>query len=152
MEDLYRNKALGQILKHFHENKKPTALICHAPISLLSTLDNPEAFGRAVEEQDQDRITKLRQGWIYNGYRMTTFSTKEEKQEEPGGSDNALGGFVRFYPDEALDFAGGHVLVRAQKWQSNVVKDRELITGQNPFSDKEFANVLLGAMNERRHK
>jgi len=45
---------------------------------------------------------------------MTSFSTLEEMQEEPG-QDNALGGFVRFYPDQALDGATGDkgkVLVR----------------------------------------
>jgi putative intracellular protease/amidase len=31
----------------------------------------------------------------------------------------------------------------AKAWQPNVVVDRELITGQNPFSDKALAKVLL---------
>ena len=72
--------------------------------------------------------------------------TKEEQQEEVG-QDNMLGGWVKFYPDEALDVAGGKVLVRAQKWQSNVVHDRELITGQNPFSDQNFAKEFVSALD-----
>lgn len=31
----------------------------------------------------------------------------------------------------------------AQAWQPHVVVDRELITGQNPFSDKALAKALL---------
>lgn len=78
---------------------------------------------------------------------MTSFSTKEEKQEEPG-EDNVLGGFVRFYPDEALDGAMGYgkVLVRGQKWQNNVIQHKELITGANPFSDTELGEKFLNAL------
>ncbi len=129
MEDLYKDAELGAILRWFHAAGKPTALICHAPIALLS-----------AREGDS---------WIYQGYRMTAFSTKEEKQEEPG-EDNVLGGFVKFYPDEALDAAGGLVVVRARKWQSNVVVDRELITGQNPFSDHALAEALVKALTVNR--
>lgn len=128
MEDLVRDRNLGRLLRLFHQASKPTALICHGPIALLSARDSNGE-------------------WPYSGYRMTSFSTAEEKQEEPG-EDNVLGGFVKFYPDQALSEAGGLVTV-APKWQANVVRDRELITGQNPFSDKELADALLQALGER---
>lgn len=161
MEDLYKDKKLGEILRHFHENNKPTALICHAPIALLSVLDNASEFGRVLNELNllrdvqlpeesqklEKKLAKLSRDWIYRGYEMTSFSTKEEQQEEPS-RDNVLGGFVKFYPDEALDYAGAQVTVRARKWQNNVVQDRELITGQNPFSDKNFAKVLISALEK----
>jgi putative intracellular protease/amidase len=131
MEDLLKDADLGAILREFHAAGKPTALICHAPVALLSARDA--------------------NGWVYSGYRMTAFSTKEEKQEEPG-EDNVLGGFVKQYPDEALDAAGGRVVVRARKWQSNVVVDRELITGQNPFSDHEFADALLKSLSAGKQR
>ena len=121
MEDLLVNKNLGFLLRYFHKTKKPTALICHGPIALLSTLPHPTKFVRTLAAGAIPSIRK----WIYTGYSMTSFSTKEEQQEEPG-QDNALGGFVKFYPDYALKSAGGNVTV-ANKWQSHVVRDRELI-------------------------
>ncbi len=142
MEDLWKDKQVGIILQHFHKQQKPTALICHAPIALLSTMKDPSAFGNALQMKDTAAIQRLSKSWIYSGYTMTVFSTKEEQQEEPG-QDNVLGGYMKMYPDEALDLAGGKVLVRAQKWQSNIVRDRELLTGQNPFSDKAFAKTLI---------
>lgn len=123
MEDLWRDAALGRVLNHFHRFQKPTALICHAPVALLSA--------------------RTRQGWIYAGYRMTVFSTAEEKQEEDAGH---LDGHLNYYPQQALQAAGGLVTV-AKPWTGNVVVDRELITGQNPMSDKALAEALLKALN-----
>ena len=144
MEDLLVNEDLGALLKYFHRTQKVTALICHGPIALLSVLPDPNAFTEDISLGQ----TPGAQKWIYQGYRMTSFSTNEEKQEEPG-QDNALGGFVKFYPDQALLNAGARVVV-ADKWQSHVIRDRELITAQNPMSDVEFTKVLLEALSERR--
>jgi putative intracellular protease/amidase len=110
-------------------------------------MKDPSSFANALQIKDTAAIQRLSKSWIYSGYTMTVFSTKEEQQEEPG-QDNVLGGYLKMYPDEALDFAGGKVLVRAQKWQSNVVRDRELLTGQNPFSDKAFAKTLVEMLEE----
>jgi putative intracellular protease/amidase len=85
------------------------------------------------------------QGWIYSGYKMTIFSTAEEQQREP----LEIGGKVLFYPDFALSTAGGDVSVLAP-WTSYVVQDRELISGQNPFSDEALLKLLLPALNRRK--
>ncbi len=150
MEDLWRDKTLGKILTAFHQTSRPTALICHGPIALLSAMSNPEKFGALLADGKQVEASKHAKDWIYTGYKMTIFSTKEEQHEEPG-QDNLLGGWVKFYPDEALDIAGGKVLVRAQKWQGNVIRDRELITGQNPFSDESLAKEFISALNEQKN-
>ena len=155
MEDLLKDKDMGTILKHFHANGKPTALICHGPIALLSALDDAESFVDALtnlgkgEKVAPEELNRLSKDWIYQGYKMTAFSTKEEQQEEPG-QDNVLKGFVKFYPDEALGNAGGRSVVNAIKWKSNVVVDRELITGENPFSDHEFAAALVKALRAKK--
>jgi len=122
MEDLYRDANLGRVLRHFHRYGKTTALICHAPIAILAA--------------------RTREGWIYSGYRMTVFSTAEEKQEEARGH---LDGHLTFYVEEALAKAGGKVTV-APPWTSHVVQDRELITGQNPMSDHALAEALVKAL------
>jgi len=126
MEDLYKDKDLGRILKHFHKNQKPTALICHAPVALLSAKDSD--------------------GWIYSGYKMTVFSNAEEKQEEDAGH---LDGKLNFYVADALISAGGIVSV-AKPWSSNVVWDKELITAQNPMSDLEFGKTFIEALTHQK--
>lgn len=141
MEDLWKNPALGKILRHFHDKKQPTALICHGPIALLSVLPAPEALATSVEHNEP---VASKTGWLYSGYKMTVFSDAEEKPNEP----NKLGGFMKFYPQDALKAAGGNVIVAPPR-ESNVVQDRELITGQNPYSDKKLAATLLAALSVR---
>jgi putative intracellular protease/amidase len=142
MEDLWMDASLGKILRHFHGKNQPTALICHGPIALLSTLKTADALVLSVE---QKKNTPSKTDWLYCGYKMTVFSDAEEKPNEPG----RLGGYMKFYPEDALKAAGGD-LTEAPPKQSNVVQDRELITGQNPFSDKVLAAYLLKALGDRR--
>ena len=78
---------------------------------------------------------------------MTIFSTAEEQQREP----LEIGGKVLFYPDFALETAAGAVSV-LPPWKSYVLQDRELITGQNPFSDEALLKLLIPALNEKRSK
>jgi putative intracellular protease/amidase len=144
LEDLAVNPTLGALLREFHKAGKPTALICHGPIALLSALDKAASFTKDLAKNPETKASD----WIYAGYAMTVFSTAEEKQEEPG-ADNALGGFVKFYPELALSAAGGKVQ-EAGKWQSHALRDRELITGQNPSSDGEFSRLLLQALAEQK--
>jgi putative intracellular protease/amidase len=59
------------------------------------------------------------------------------------------GGKVLFYPDFALRTAGGDVSVLAP-WKSYVLQDRELISGQNPFSDEALLKLLLPALSGRK--
>lgn len=152
MEDLWKDASLGKILRHFHSKNQPTALICHGPIALLSTLNKPEELGKALEASHSasDKDTKKtaaekpvtsKELWTYQGYRMTVFSDAEEKPNEP----TALGGYMKFYPEDALRAAGAKLQIAPAK-KSKVVQDRELITGQNPFSDKELAAAFLKAL------
>ncbi len=140
MIDLWKDPALGKILHHFHEKKKPTALICHGPIALLSTLKSPETLASAVELK---KPPEAKTDWLYSGYSMTVFSDNEEKPNEP----EKIGGYMKFYPEDALKAAGGKVIVAPPR-QSHVIQDRELITGQNPASDKELAAILLKSLNK----
>ena len=60
-----------------------------------------------------------------------------------------IGGKVFFYPDFALRTAGGDVSVVAP-WKSYVLEDRELISGQNPFSDEALLKLLLPALDRKK--
>jgi putative intracellular protease/amidase len=138
MGDLIKDEKLGRILVYFHSKQKPIALICHAPIALLSTTKAPSTYYQALVDSDSTKFNKLTTGWVFKGYKMTIFSSNEENIAE----QSQLNGQMLFYPDDALSNAGG-VVKTAKEWNSNVVEDRELITGQNPFSDNELSTKFI---------
>lgn len=144
MADLLKDKNLGKILTSFHEAGRPTGIVCHGPIVLLSTLPDPDAFIAAMIAGDGS-ASSLNAGWPYAGYRLTVFSTGEEQAlEGPSG----LGGNVQYYPVNALAEAGARVETIAN-WHPNVVVDRELITGQQPMSAPAFGDALVAKLNEQ---
>ena len=145
MEDLLDDPDAGIVMRHFHETSKPTAVLCHGPISLLSALPESKGFVAALSAGDVAGAQAKAKGWIYAGYKMTIFSTAEEQQREP----LEIHGKVLFYPDFALRTAGGDVSV-LEPWKSYVIQDRELISGQNPFSDEALLKLLLPALEAKR--
>ena len=142
MADLMQNEDLGKILRYFHTNKITTALICHGPVALNAALEDPVSYRRAMVQQDPTKIAKFSKDWIYSGYRMTIFSNAEEddalktkKQKLP------------FYVADALSSSGAKLQKAQALWAPHVVRDRELITGQNPASDHALADTLLKVLN-----
>jgi len=143
MADLLKDRNLGRILTSFHDTRRPTGIVCHGPIVLLSALPDPDAFIASMIAAD-GKTSSLNAGWPYAGYRLTVFATGEEQAlEGPGG----LGGNVQYYPVNALAEAGARVETIAN-WHPNVVVDRELITGQQPMSAPAFADALVAKLNE----
>lgn len=136
MQDLLVDADLGELLRHFHASGKTTALMCHGPIALLSTLSEPVAF---TGELAAGRQAAADAGWIYAGYRMTVFSNGEEEMAKP----LLKGGEMKFYPQDALALAGGAIANGDTPFQPNMIVDRELITGQNPASATEVAAEIL---------
>ena len=140
MIDLANNPLVGQVLRHFHTQGKPTAAICHGPIILLAAQDDPQGYERALG----DANTGHAKNWIYSGYRMTIFADAEEAVFEASLNGDKL----RYYPARAMATAGGDMQF-AKAWEPHVVVDRELITGQNPFSDQALAQALIAALAKR---
>jgi putative intracellular protease/amidase len=139
MQDLLHSAALGRLLRDFHARAKPTALVCHGPIALLSALDQPERFTGTLASASAS--ASAAPAWIYAGYRMTVISNSEEEAAKP----MLNGGTMKFLPQTALQRAGGDYS-SAANWQSKVVVDRELITGQNPASASAVADQLLSRL------
>jgi len=139
MQDLLHSRSLGRLLMDFHAQGKTTALVCHGPIALLSTLPDAQDFTRQLQTA---KPVNASADWIYAGYKMTVISNKEE--EAAKGLLN--GGEMKFYPQTALEKAGGLYSSNSENWTPNVVVDRELITGQNPASATEVGKVLLGRL------
>ncbi len=144
MIDLLDDPNVGIVLRHFHKSSKPTAVLCHGPISLLAALPTATEFVDALKTGDVNGARAKAKDWIYAGYKMTIFSTAEEQQREP----IEIGGKVLFYPDDALREAGGDVSVVAP-WKSYALQDRELISGQNPFSDEAVLKLLFQALKKK---
>lgn len=144
MIDLMQDSDLREVLRHFHAESKPTGLLCHGPIALTAAMSEAKEFRQALVRGDVDAAEAASDGWQYRGYRMTVFSNEEEKWAE----QNILKGEqVLFYPADALTAAGGAVQSQGV-FECNVVQDRELITGQNPFSDQHFADLLVEALDQ----
>ena len=144
MVDLLKDKDLGKILTSFHDSHRPTGIICHGPIVLLSTLSDPDAFIASMAAGD-GKANGLAANWPYAGYRLTVFSTGEEQFLETPNSPLYLGGNVQFYPVNALAEAGARVETVAN-WHPNVVIDRELITAQQPMSAPAFGDALVAKL------
>jgi len=136
MQDLLTSPALGRLLADFHARNKTTALVCHGPIALLSTLPDAKGFTTRLAASGK---AAQRPNWIYAGYRMTVISNQEEELAKAA----LQGGTMKFYPQTALQQAGGAYSSNKVPFTSNVVTDRELITGQNPASAVGVANEML---------
>jgi putative intracellular protease/amidase len=124
MEDLGGNSDLGRILLHFHKNNKPTGVICHGPVALLST--------KKVEDGAP---------WSYQEYKMTCYSNLEELANQIIWTSK-----LKFKLEEALKFSGCKVTNRLPLLP-NVVVDRELISGQGPTSVTRFGKTFVEKLN-----
>jgi putative intracellular protease/amidase len=141
--DLMQDPDLGEILRHFHERAKPTALLCHGPIAVASAMPHAREFRAALIAGDSAKAAEWAKGWQYAGYRMTVFSNTEERVVE----DHILHAKLYFNVVDALEVAGGEVSTTAVDFEPYVVEDRELITGQNPRSDHPIAERLVAALD-----
>lgn len=137
MQDLLTSAKLGKVLTAFHASGKPTALVCHGPIALLSAMPDAKGFSVKLEQQAAVQAPQ----WIYAGYQMTVFSNAEEEASK----GQLKGGEMKFYPETALVAAGLKFSKAPKLWEGHMVTDRELITGQNPASA-----VLVGEELKRR--
>lgn len=144
--DLMQDAELGEILRHFHEAAKPTALLCHGPIATTAAMPHAREFRAALIAGDIEKARLWAKGWQYAGYRMTVFSATEEKIVE----DHILHAKIYFDMPYALGAAGGEVTTGAVDFEPKVVIDRELITGQNPRSDRPIAVKLIEALDAKR--
>ncbi|SMC62595.1 DJ-1/PfpI family protein [Cellulophaga tyrosinoxydans] len=123
MIDLMDSRNIPILLKQFAANNKPTGLICHAP-SLLLTIpvaENP-----------------------YLGYKVNAVSTMEEIVIEK---------FIMKGKPKIRKIAK-RLRKLGLKYRSGLpksnfaIKDRNLITSQNPFSSKKFNTLFLAALRE----
>ena len=119
MVDLAGNPDVGRLLATLHRKCVPIAALCHGPAMLLSAPERADGL------------------WLFDGYRMTSFTDEEEDQTEAG----RLG--MEWLLDVALRNAGAVFDDGPSAWASHVVADRNLITGQNPASTEATADAVV---------
>jgi putative intracellular protease/amidase len=98
---------------------KPVASVCHGPAVLRHA---KAALGEA----------------LVKGKQVTGFSNSEEAAA-------GLTEVVPFLLEDVLKDLGGHYQ-RAADWQSHVVSDGRLVTGQNPASSEGAAEAVLALL------
>src|SRR5215510_7265997 len=63
--DLMQDADLGELLRHFHTRRKPTAFLCHGPIASLAALQHAKEYRAALISGDLAKATELAKGWQY---------------------------------------------------------------------------------------
>src|SRR5262249_36556865 len=117
--DLMQDPQMGEILRYFHEQAKPTALLCHGPIALVSAMTRARGFRAALIGGNEAKARELAEGWQYTGYGMTIFSASEEKWVE----SEILHGKMYFTMPQALRAAGGVVTTGKVDFDPHVIVD-----------------------------
>jgi len=119
VEDLYRDPDMGRILVQASRAPTVIASVCHGPAAFLAAEDEN---GR----------------WPFAGRRMTSFSDEEEV--EFGTAENApwlLADTLR---------KRGAVYEKGPNWGAFIVRDDNLLTGQNPASTAMLAAAVVEAL------
>lgn len=114
--DLSEDRDSIALIEALYAAGKPVAAVCHGPAVF--------------------RHTKMPDGLpLVQGKSVTGFSNTEE-------AAIGLTGIVPFLVEDLLKNNGGNYS-KAEDWQSYVVTDGNLITGQNPASSEAAARALL---------
>jgi putative intracellular protease/amidase len=119
MVDLSGNPDVARLLRVLQDRQATIAALCHGPAFLLSAPDREDGQ------------------WLFDGYRLTSFTTEEEVQTRVG--QRGLAWFL----EDALKNAGAVFDDAPAAWTSHVVVDRNLVTGQNPQSADAVADAVL---------
>ncbi len=117
--DLVDDKNSIELIESFVKQDKPVAFVCHAPAALKNV--------------------KIDGEYLVKGKKVTGFTNTEEEGVQ-------LTDVVPFLLEDVLKANGGDYQKGAD-WESYVVEDGLLITGQNPASSEEAAKRLLAKLN-----
>lgn len=109
------------LIENFVQQDKPVAFVCHSPAALKNVKVNGE--------------------YLVKGKKVTGFSNSEE-------AGVGLTDVVPFLLEDALKDNGGQY-EKGADWESYVVEDGLLITGQNPGSSADTAKQLLNKLDSK---
>ena len=120
VEDLYKDADMGRVLAEAQSAGTIIAPVCHGQAALLAAKDGD---GK----------------WLFAGRRMTAFSDEEEV--EFGTADNAPWLLADTLRQRGARYEQG------PNWQPFLVRDGNLLTGQNPASSQPLADAIVTALN-----
>jgi putative intracellular protease/amidase len=120
MEDLPHSAVMTKVVRWILARELPLAVVCHGQSALLPLRDS-------------------RGHWPLEGYRMTSFSHDEEMVTDMAGE-------LPFVLQVELERLGAVYEKAPLIWGSHVVEDRNLITGQNPYSSTAIAETLIARL------
>ena len=116
------NEDLKQAISHFYESERPTAVLCHGTAALMDV--------------------KLSDGsYLIEGKTMTGFADVEEED-----ADAAVGQKVMPWHIEDAAKERGANYVQGGLWRAFAVQDGPLITGQQQYSGREVAKLVIEAL------
>jgi putative intracellular protease/amidase len=117
MEDLPHDPGVTRVMRGVLDRELPLAAVCHGGAALLPLRDG---HGH----------------WPLAGYRMTAFSHEEELVTD-------MAGRLPFVLQVELERLGARYEKAPVPWDSCVVHDRNLLTGQNPHSSTALARAFV---------
>ena len=121
MWDFPENRELAVIAAKIYENNGIVSAVCHGPAGFVNiTLSNGQ--------------------YLIEGKRINAFTNEEEKAVK-------LDKVVPFLLESKL-IERGAKFEKAGLWQSYVVTDQRLVTGQNPQSAQAVGKAVLQLLNE----
>lgn len=116
-----KNIYTSELLSFFHNHKKIIGLICHSTSALA-----------AIETQP----------WPFKDYNMTCISMLSEHLTEDLPLFKTVQGHLKSYPANMLKEKGGKVVNSNIPMKSLVIEDRQLITGQDPYSGTQLGQKV----------
>lgn len=122
--DMPHDGAMTRLVRWILELGKPLAVVCHGHSALLPLRDS----------QGQ---------WPLAGYQMTAFSHQEELVTD-------MAGRLPFVLQLELERLGARYQQAPVAWGSCVVEDRNLLTGQNPYSSTALASAFVKRLGGSR--
>jgi len=117
--DLANDKNSIALIEAFNKQNKPIGFVCHAPAALKN-----------VKNESGEALVK--------GKKVTGFTNGEEEAVQ-------LTNVVPFLVEDMLKENGG-IYSKSGDWEVHVLKDGNLITGQNPASSSKAADVLYESL------
>jgi putative intracellular protease/amidase len=123
MTDMPSHPQIARLLLRACRLALPIASVCHGPTALLAPRD---AEGRNP----------------FAGYRFTCFSANEETR-------TPIWGRLPMVIEYELAAQGLSHSKASEVWGSHVVRDRNLVTGQNPHSSAELADAFVDLLTAR---
>lgn len=123
--DLYKDINSIELLQKFIQAGKPVSAVCHGPI----------VFTQLVNPDDGSYFVK--------GKAITCFTDVEEEQ---AGLTKA----IPFLVESKLKELGANFENAKEPWGEHVVRDGQMITGQNPASAGKTARVLIQAIEGKQ--